>query len=388
MTWVAAAAAGVAIVGGVVQSNAAKKAAGAQGKAADASIAEQQRQYDLAREDQAPYRTIGTGALNQLASLYGLPQYTPASSGGYAGAQPVNNLAPVAPGGFGNSGTSAALNPWTVTSKLGGAGKILDPAGGLFGNLFGGGHGDENRNLKAFAAESGVMQLPNGMLALPDGSTFSPEQLPDIAGTWYGAMHAPDGNQQDWQSRYSTLLGGLQKTPAGQAGNAGGGLTSEGVPNTAPMQGGGTGAPGTPNYNAFFASPDYQFTLDQGQQALERSAAARGGLFSGNTGTALQQYGQGLASTQLNNYTNRLASLAGLGQTSVQSTGQIGFNTGQGVANSLVDAGNARASGVIGQGNALADALGTVGGAFGGYMQNRNQAPIGYFTPTVRRVGG
>jgi hypothetical protein len=40
----------------------------ASGRASDASIAEQRRQYDLNREDQAPYLAAGTGAVNRLGA--------------------------------------------------------------------------------------------------------------------------------------------------------------------------------------------------------------------------------------------------------------------------------------------------------------------------------
>jgi len=42
----------------------------------------------------------------------------------------------------------------------------------------------------------------------------------------------------------------------------------------------------------FQADPGYAFRLSEGQKALERSAAARGGLLSGGTGKALQRFGQ------------------------------------------------------------------------------------------------
>lgn len=41
--------------------------------------------------------------------------------------------------------------------------------------------------------------------------------------------------------------------------------------------------------------PGYKFNLGQGTEALENSAAARGGLLSGNTGKALTEYGQNYA---------------------------------------------------------------------------------------------
>src|SRR5579872_6847170 len=44
-------------------------------------------------------------------------------------------------------------------------------------------------------------------------------------------------------------------------------------------------------------TPGYQFTLQQGTRALNQNAAANGTLLSGNTGVALQNYGQNLAQT-------------------------------------------------------------------------------------------
>ena len=79
--------------------------------------------------------------------------------------------------------------------------------------------------------------------------------------------------------------------------------------------------------------PAYQFRMQEGQKALERSAAARGGLSSGGTMKALARYGQGLASEEYNNRWNRLAGLAGMGQGAAGQTaaasGQMGANMGQ-----------------------------------------------------------
>lgn len=61
----AAVGAGASIYG----SNQAAKAAG---KGAEASIGESRRQFDLVRQDTAPYRQAGVGALDKLARLYGL----------------------------------------------------------------------------------------------------------------------------------------------------------------------------------------------------------------------------------------------------------------------------------------------------------------------------
>jgi len=55
----------------------------------------------------------------------------------------------------------------------------------------------------------------------------------------------------------------------------------------------------------------YKFRFNQGQQALERSAAARGMLNSGNTLAALADYGQGQASQEYGNEFNRLSQAVG-----------------------------------------------------------------------------
>ena len=55
----------------------------------------------------------------------------------------------------------------------------------------------------------------------------------------------------------------------------------------------------------------YRFRFNQGQQALERSAASRGMLNSGNTLAALADYGQGAASQEYGNEFNRLSSAVG-----------------------------------------------------------------------------
>jgi hypothetical protein len=129
------------------------------------------------------------------------------------------------------------------------------------------------------------------------------------------------------------------------------------------------------DYSAFENSPDYQFALQQGQQATERSAAARGLLGSGNTLAAAQQYGQGLASQQLGNYRNSLMGLIGTGQGATQFTGQAAFNTGQSVGNNMIQAGNARASGALAGANALMGGLGGLGQAAQDYFANRATGP-------------
>jgi len=143
----------------------------------------------------------------------------------------------------------------------------------------------------------------------------------------------------------------------------------------------------------FQADPGYAFRLAQGQKALERSAAARGGLISGNTGGALQQFGQGLASQEYQNAFNRyqaersarlnpLQSLAGLGQTSVNALGQAGQNYAMNAGNAIGAGAQARASGYMGAANAI-------GGGVGQYMNyQQNQATNSLLSQALGRGGG
>lgn len=73
---------------------------------------------------------------------------------------------------------------------------------------------------------------------------------------------------------------------------------------------------------AFHAGPGYQFAMDQGLQALERAAAARGMLGSGNTTADILKFAQGLANQEYNNWQNRVGGLAQLGYGAAQ--GQTG----------------------------------------------------------------
>lgn len=115
------------------------------------------------------------------------------------------------------------------------------------------------------------------------------------------------------------------------------------------------------------ATPGYQFAFNEGQRALESSAAARGGLFSGAAGKALAKYGQGVADQQYGTHLNRLAGLAGIGQTATSQNNQIGMQTAGNVGQAYQNAGNARASGIAGSANAWGSTLGQLAG-IGGYM--------------------
>lgn len=104
----------------------------------------------------------------------------------------------------------------------------------------------------------------------------------------------------------------------------------------------------------FIKSPGFNFRLEEGQKALDRSASSRGQLLSGQQVKASQDFGQNLASAEFNNFVDRLASFAGLGQTTGSQIGAFGANAALNRGSFIQAAGGQRASGLIGAANALA----------------------------------
>ena len=178
------------------------------------------------------------------------------------------------------------------------------------------------------------------------------------------------------------------------------------------LEGGEAGAPDYGRYAKDFtmadfeADPGYGFRMSEGMKALERSAAARGGLLSGATLKGIERFGQGLASEEYLNAFNRyqtnranqlnpLQSLYGSGQTSANAltsaagaTGAGMANTymgaGQGVGSALIAGGQGRASGYMNMASALNQGLSTGANL---YMQSQylgqqnqlNKARIGFY---------
>lgn len=192
-----------------------------------------------------------------------------------------------------------------------------------------------------------------------------------------------------------------------------------------------------PNPQDISSTPEYQFQLQQGLQALERSAAATGGLQGGGTQKGIAQYSEGLASTayqqaynnSLSTYnTNRQSALqlAGLGQTGtsqLQSAAQNYGNTAAGIGTqaaqyagntglqgattaggyglqgaqiagqALTGGANAQAAGVVGQSNAYNSAIGGVAngvnaGVLGNYFYGGNSGYGNYGAPLSNAAYG
>jgi len=120
--------------------------------------------------------------------------------------------------------------------------------------------------------------------------------------------------------------------------------------------------------NDFEADPGYSFRQSEGQKALERSAASKGGLLSGAAAKAIQQRGQDIASDEYGSaynrfrlnqgdIYNRLSGVAGTGQTATTQIGTQGLQATGASNDLLTSAAAAQAAGKVGSANAWTTGL-------------------------------
>jgi hypothetical protein len=145
--------------------------------------------------------------------------------------------------------------------------------------------------------------------------------------------------------------------------------------------GGDTGAAGYGKYGRDFgmsdfqADPGYAFRLSEGQQALDRSAAARGGLISGGALKAATRYGQDMGSQEYQNAFNRyqtsrsnqlqpLGNLMSMGQSAASNQGTAAGNYGTNAGQAYMAGGQAIGAGQLGMGNTINNALGAAASSY------------------------
>jgi hypothetical protein len=153
----------------------------------------------------------------------------------------------------------------------------------------------------------------------------------------------------------------------------------------AQMQSGAFAQPAAFKFGAgdYQADPGYAFRIAEGQKALDRQAAARGGLMSGSALKAAARYGQDMGSQEFGNaYSraldaynadvarsntgyNRLAGLADVGQTAGTQIGNAGQSYATNAGNLMINQGDIQGNAMIAAERARQSAYGNIGKALG-----------------------
>lgn len=198
------------------------------------------------------------------------------------------------------------------------------------------------------AGIGGLTLATGSMLGLAAGSTLAGSRAASSAASTQAnaANRAADLQQQQYEQTRT------DQAPWREAG--GRALTKlEGMADYKPF-----------SMNAFTQDPGYAFRLSEGQKALDRSAAARGGLISGNALKAATQFGQNMGSQEYTNAFNRYQTerqatlapymtLAGYGQGANALTNQAGQNYATNAGNMITGGAAAQAAGQVGSANAI-----------------------------------
>jgi hypothetical protein len=117
------------------------------------------------------------------------------------------------------------------------------------------------------------------------------------------------------------------------------------------------------NPGSITSDPGYAFGMNQGTQAIDRSAASNGGLYSGATLKALDRYGTDYGGTKLNDAYSRYGGVAQLGATGTTNT-----------SNDITNLGNAGAASSLYTGNVLQQGTNN---ALANFNQSNGQSTYG-----------
>lgn len=125
-----------------------------------------------------------------------------------------------------------------------------------------------------------------------------------------------------------------------------------------------TGGPGAAQ-EFLQMDPGYGFRLQEGLKALDRQAAARGGLISGNALRAAQRYGQDLASQEFGQAYGRLAGLASIGPSAAGVMNTLGQQYATGAGNIYGAMGQTAGQAQLARGSIYGNMLNQLGGVGG-----------------------
>lgn len=196
------------------------------------------------------------------------------------------------------------------------------------------------------AIAAGLGAVAGGVISGIFGQEAAEEQAEAIEGASEAELQAQREALEENRRQFDLGLGEVQRqydvargdvAPYREAGVSALNLLSQGI-----QPGGEFNQPFTAQ--TMMQDPGYQFRVQEGQRALERSQSARGGLLGGRAMREATRYGQEMASNEyanafnryqadLSNRFNRLAYPTGLGQTSAMQMAGTATGTGAQVAN-------------------------------------------------------
>lgn len=301
------------LLGGLMGSDAAGDAAAAQEAATAKAIEEQRRQFDLNRQDMAPWMNTGRLANAKLAQLLGLggtpggksmltrdqvraellPKYTTQTAGSVTGGIPPEDMWMYQGRGEGD--------PWNTAYP-----------------------GDGTRTTQNTIDEAGLQAAIDARMAESGG-------VDSTAGD-YGSL----------LKRFS--MADLNADPVYQSGLQFGLNEGEKAINQRAIAGGGYDSGATLKALAKYAN-DYGST--KANESYNRYNADQNSVY------------------------NKLAGVSGAGQQQTNQIASMGTSLANNVANMTTDAGNARAAGIMGGANAWSGALSGVGNAAQNYSSGQ-----------------
>lgn len=336
MTWVVAAVAGSSLVSGYMGAKAAKDAARIQAEAADRAAQQQREMFDISRADLAPYRQQGYMALSDIQRM--MPYFT-ARVGQPMARQAAISQPPRTGGGF----SPPMLGNQPVDARMFGAPLPRD----VIQPVTGGAMLMEGFRKQGLGRAEGQPMTGGELLA---------EAVRQQAGS---IVTDPQTGRQFRFGEPTDMS--LDTTQAYERA-----VNASQMP-TMPQDMGGAPMEGTTLLSEYL-DPSMAFRMKYGTQATERLGNVAGGALSGNTMRALQEFGQGLASTEYGNafaraqgerqnIYNTLANIAGMGQGAVNTGVQAQQALGQSLAGLTTGAGAAQAAGKVGAANAYSQAL-------------------------------
>lgn len=133
------------------------------------------------------------------------------------------------------------------------------------------------------------------------------------------------------------------------------------------------------------ATPGYQFQMSEGLKAVDRRDSARGFLNSGGADKARMRYAQGLAASNYDGFANRIAALAGVGQSATGATSAAGQSAANAITGAYGTNGTVQANSAMAAGNARASSYANTGAAIAGGMKSLADL---YFNMSGPKTGG